>query len=121
MKLHGTLITILLVLAVTSVPASSQLTRIECESYSSSHDIDYGVIDGVPGPGCSGGDMLVGLDYPNEWVKYNASISPYGKYAVEMMCRGDLGVEYRLQLTFMPEEIGPAQVVTFQFMGAGYG
>ena len=121
MKLRGTLITIFLILTVTSAPASSQLIIIEGESYSSSHDIDYGVIAGVAGPGCSGGDMLVGLDYPNEWVRYDTAISPYGKYATTMKCRGDLGVEYRLQLSFMPEQVGPVQVMTFQFIGAGYG
>ena len=121
MKLYGTVITMFLVLAVTSVPASSQLIVIEGESYTSSNDIDYGMIAGVPGPGCSGGDMLTGLDYPDEWVRYDASISPYGEYAATMRCRGDLGVEYRLQLAFLPEQVGIIQVVTFQFTGAGYG
>jgi len=121
MRRYAAISTVFLVLTLLSAPASSQTVFIEGEGYFSSHDIDYGVISGVPGPGCSGGDMLVGLDYPDEWVKYNVSISPYGEYAVSMKCRGDLGVEYRLQLTFLPEQVGMGQTVSFRFNGAGYG
>jgi hypothetical protein len=121
MRRYAAISTIFLALILLSAPVSSQTVMIEAESYISSHDIDYGIIDGVPGPGCSGGDMLVGLDYPDEWVKYNVSISPYGEYAVSMKCRGDLGVQYRLQLAFLPEQVGIGQTVSFQFTGAGYG
>jgi hypothetical protein len=122
MKQLVVLIAILLVLTLPAMPARTQTIKVEAESFNASYDIDYGIIGSVPNSGCSGGNLLTGLDYPGEWVKYYVPVPIPDIYAAIMRCRGDMGAHYRLQLTIHPLAVGqPPQIVTFDFYGEGYG
>lgn len=105
---------------MAAAPSGAQTVFIEAENYTDYHDITYEIIRSVPGSSCSGGYVLIGLDYPDEWTAYDAAVDSAGVYSVTLLCRGDIGVQYRLHLLL--EEAGEdPQVVDFNFTGAGFG
>jgi len=112
-------LTILMLLPAAVTPAT---LKIEAENFTSSHDIAIESIRLYPYTGCSGGAMLVGLDYPGEWVEYTIFISAFGIYAPSIQCRGDIGQAYSLSMDITPSgEAGPIQTIKFSFNGNGYG
>jgi len=110
---------ILILLPATVTPAT---IKLEAENFTSSHDIAIESIRLYPYNGCSGGAMLVGLDYPGEWVKYTISITAFGIYSPSIVSRGDIGQKYSLSMEITPSgEAGPIQTINFSFNGKGYG
>ena len=114
-------ITAFIVILFNPVLAFSVTIRIEAENFTAYNDIAYKRISPAPGPGCSGGTMLIGLDYPDEWTEYSITVGAFGTYSVVMLCRGDIGERYRLSLKLTPQGDSINQVIAFSFTGNGYG
>ncbi len=109
-------------LVLLSNPLSSETIKIEAESFTSSYDVEYDVIRSAINTTCSGGYMLVGLDYPGEWVKYDLGVSAFGVYSANIRCQGDLGQSYSLRMIITSNDINDSpQSVDFNFTGKGYG
>lgn len=112
----------LIALMLSSSPLSSATIKVEAETFTSYYDLEYELIRSAAGPSCSGGYMLVGLDYPNEWVKYEISVSSFGVYNANLMVRGDLNQPYSLRMEVTSNNINDnPQSVDFNFRGNGYG
>jgi hypothetical protein len=94
---------------------------VEGESFTDYQNYSNVPIQAVAGPACSGGLMLIGLDYPGEWTKYNVPVEDYGYYAARMLCRGDLNINYIIRLEVYPPAIGMPQTIEFSYTGRGYG
>jgi hypothetical protein len=121
MKIWNVLIlSVIATLALSPLHASAQTVYIEGENYSGSHDIAYEIIREMPGPSCSGGYWLVGLDYPDEWVQYELPISSFGYYLPSLRAQADMGSSFQLNMTVYPPKMGDPQTVTFNFTGNGY-
>ncbi|UCF04170.1 MAG: hypothetical protein JSV33_09465 [bacterium] len=106
-----------------SVPTAirAQTITMEAESYIDYNDIGGTLIQSVPGDGCSGGYMLIGLDVTDEWTEYSNPVPDAGIYRVVAKCRGDAGTPYNLQMTFTPQPFGGLpETITFSFTGYGY-
>ncbi|UCF04142.1 MAG: hypothetical protein JSV33_09315 [bacterium] len=120
MKLKPILLVLCLLLSGLAAPAYSQIIMIEAEDYIDSFDIALDSIQVVVGFGCSGGYYVMGLDYPDEWTEYNVGIDSLGAYSASLLCRGDIGVPYHLQLVSEVPGEDP-EVIDFTFTGQGYG
>jgi hypothetical protein len=122
MKAGCTAITcIALLLFTTPAAIFAQTITMEAESFIDHYDIGGTPIQSVPGDGCSGGYMLIGLDVTDEWTQYQRSIPDAGIYRITAKCRGDAGQPYSLQMTFTPQPYGSPETITFNFTGYGYG
>ena len=110
----------ILIACSAAAPAHPQTNQVEAENYTDFHDMAYEVIRGIPDPDCSGGYILIGLDFPDEWTSYDSCIDSAGVYSTTLLCRGDLGIPYRLRL-IIEEPGAEPQEVEFDFTGAGYG
>lgn len=119
MKIKNFLIIILMLAAAET--AGAQVVTIETEWFDDSHDIGNIPIGIQADAGCSGGLLLIGLDLTGEWTSYPVSVDPTGVYVPRLVCRGNVGVEYHFQLTFVPDSLGGSQTVDFFFTGIGYG
>ncbi|UCF04643.1 MAG: hypothetical protein JSV33_12025 [bacterium] len=119
------LVSVVITCAVYTCTAASGRSAIlvEGENFIDYEDIAMVPIQAVPGPSCSGGYMVIGLDYPSEWTKYNVPVEneEYGYYVARMLCRGDLGVSYQIRLEIYPPNIGMPQTIEFNYSGKGYG
>lgn len=62
---------------------------------------------------------LEGLDYPGEWTEYDMKVSAYGTYSFLLLCWGDGGVPYHLQLHLTPALGGETQTIDINFIGEG--
>ena len=120
MRILFLLIFFIISIAVSG-PITAQVITIEAEWYDASHDIGNVPIGIQVDAGCSGGLMLIGLDLTDEWTSYDAAVDPPGVYAPRLVCRGNTGVEYHLQLTLVPDTLGGPQTVDFFYTGIGYG
>jgi hypothetical protein len=123
MKRMGIASLALAFVALGAMPMSSRADTIavETEDFVDYYNIGGNVIQSVPGPGCSGGNMLIGLDVADEWTSYNLLCDESGFYSVTMRCRGDYLADYELKLIFTPVGPGETQTVTLRFTGRGYG
>jgi len=116
------IISILFIVILIPIAAISAIIRFEAEDYTSSHDTALEPIRVYPYSTCSGGAMLVGLDYPGEWVTYTISLSSYGIYEPSIRCRGDQNQTYSLNMEITPSGAsGPTQIINLNFNGKGYG
>lgn len=102
-------------LAGLLIPASvfAQISTLQAETFTDSHDIAYAVIQ-------SAGSILLGLDYPGEWTEYQLGLSKFGEYSVHLTIKGDDRVPYELSLT-LADISGNAQTCDFTFVGVGTG
>ncbi|MFH1844566.1 MAG: hypothetical protein ABIF77_15305 [bacterium] len=95
--------------------------HLEAESFVDFYEVGGDPIASVVGPGCSGGNMLIGLDTATEWTTYEIKPPGLGSYKMMLKCRGDIGVSYQLELEFTQQETRDTQIVTISFQGMGYG
>jgi hypothetical protein len=108
-------------LTVLTSAAFAERVLVDCENYTDSNDILYEVIQTLVAPSCHGGFVLVGLDYSNEWVEYELTVSAFGTWAVGAVGRGDAGVPYVLHLSVTGNVTGAYQTTMISYTGAGYG
>lgn len=122
MKMNLILLSLVLFSFLT-IPISTRSEEIiiEAEDFTDYHDIANDTIKSIPGSGCSGGYILVGLDYPDEWVAYPTDVDSHGVYSARAWFRGNLGQEYNLQLALIPDTTGDTQTIDFTFVGTGFG
>jgi len=99
---------------LASQAAAEDVTMLAAD-YTASHDIAFVPI------GVDPGGMLIGLDYPGEWVEYHFSVSGFGTSRPFIAVRGDLGISYSMSMTVTARGSGLSQTVQFDFTGAGYG
>jgi hypothetical protein len=111
----------LTILAVLAAPADAIRHLIEAETFTASNDIEYEIIRAALGDGCSGQMMLMGLDFPGEWVEYDVTFSAFGTWSVGVRARGDLGVAYTLRFTFTGTQSGTSTSYDVYYTGRGYG
>lgn len=112
----------LLLLAAARVgTADAQVITIETEWFIDSHDTGGTPIGILADAGCSGGLLLIGLDRTDEWTSYDVPVEAPGVYAPRIVCRGNAGVDYHMQLTLSPDTLGGSQTVDFFFTGIGFG
>ncbi|UCG52139.1 MAG: hypothetical protein JSW58_00875 [Candidatus Latescibacterota bacterium] len=105
------------------IPAAvlAQVLEIEAEEFTAHNDLAGMAIQSWPGSGCSGGFILIGLDFTGEWTEYDVSVSAFGYYSLSLKCIGELNQPYSLRMVFTPVGEGTEQVVDFSFIGKGYG
>jgi hypothetical protein len=103
------------------MPEHSAKVTIVAENYQHCQDIALELIRGVGAPGCTGGRMLVGLDFPDEWTQYTLYPGDYGDFNVTMKSRGDAGVTYTLRLKVTGNYSGESQTIDLMYGGVGYG
>ena len=101
--------------------ASAERVLVDCENYTDSHDIAYDAIHTLVAPSCHGGFMLVGVDFSDEWVEYDLTVSSFGTWAVGAVCRGDAGVPYVLRLSVTGDVSGAYPETMITYNGVGYG
>ena len=99
----------------------AQAIIIEAEEFSDYHDTDFELIQEATVSGCSGGQVLIGLDYPAEWTGYTFSSDSMAIYKPYLEARGTAGYQYTLQLTITPDTMGSPIIVDFTFTGVGFG
>ncbi len=115
-------ITILAFVAVaTTATVNAERVQIEAEDFTTCQDIASEPIRKVEAPDCSGGFMLAGLDYADEWAEYDLTIASLGIWAPVMKCRGDLAMHYTLRLTFTGTQSGKSHSIDMVYYGQGYG
>lgn len=102
-------------------PVQSATIQVEAEAFTSCQDIALEPIRGIDAPSCTGGLMLVGLDWPDEWADYALAASELGEFKVSMKCRGDAGIAYSLRLTLTGDSSGDSQTIYLTYQGVGYG
>jgi hypothetical protein len=102
-------------------PAQSATAEIEAEDYTDCLDIAFELIRADDAPSCTGGKMLVGLDFPDEWTEYTLNVSTFGDFKVSMKSRGDIAVDYTLCLTLTGNASGQSQTIDLTYNGNGYG
>jgi hypothetical protein len=113
----------ILVLAVVVAPAAANAERvqIEAEDFTTCQDIASEPIRKEVAPACSGGFMLAGLDYADEWAEYDLTIASLGIWAPTMKCRGDNTLSYTLRLTFTGTQSGNSHSIDMVYYGWGFG
>lgn len=122
MKTNPALLSIaLLCFLIAPAQVCSQVISIEAEDFTDYCDIGNDTINFIPGTGCSGGTLLVGLDYPDEWTSYTTVVDSPGVYRSGIWFRGNYGLQYHLQLDLIPDTSGTSQTIDFTFVGNGYG
>ena len=103
-----------------ALPATAGRIQIEAENYASCNDVGDDVIRKVELLGCSGGYVLEGLDYADEWTEYTLPVSEFGKFTVFVFSRGDLSVQFRFRLVLTGSASGSTQFVELGFTGLGH-
>ncbi len=100
-------------IALAPMPASALTIKIEAEDF-----VDFyesGLITEIR----EYLSRLEGLDYPGEWTEYTMNVSAYGTYSFLLLCWGDFGVPYHLQLHLTPILGGDTQTIDINFVGKG--
>ncbi|MCK5618578.1 MAG: hypothetical protein KAJ17_04220 [Candidatus Krumholzibacteria bacterium] len=112
----------ILALAVVATPVAvnAERVQIEAEDFTTCQDIASEPIRKVEAPACSGGFMLAGLDYADEWAEYELTIASLGIWAPTMKCRGDQTLKYTLRLTFTGTQSGKSHSIDMVYYGQGY-
>lgn len=64
------------------------------------------------------GGVLYGLDFPNQWVRYNLPAFEPGRYTVVVKCWGELETPYHLQGAVDGGSSG-SRTVELNFLGLG--
>jgi hypothetical protein len=113
----------ILALAVVAAPMAVNADRvqIEAEDFTTCEDIASEPIRKEAAPACTGGFMLAGLDYADEWAEYDLTIASLGIWAPTMKCRGDHLLPYTLRLTFTGTQSGNSHSIDMVYNGLGYG
>jgi hypothetical protein len=117
MRIFGVLLAIL----CAAGTASAATIEIEAEDFECCNDCGLDRIMRTPALVGTGQALLVGLDYPDEWVEYVVEVPTFGEYGVVMRARGDIGVSYHMRLTVTGQTSGQSQTVDLTFDGLGYG
>jgi hypothetical protein len=115
----GLLVATVVGLAPHAVRAETVI--VQSENYTVAYELLYSPIQIVSEAGCGGGYKLMGLDAPGEWVEYDLTISAFGSWSTFLVCRGDTGVNYHLQLTLTGKGSGFSQTIDINFVGDQYG
>jgi len=112
----------ILAVAVLATPVvlNAERVQIEAEDFTTCQDIASDPIRKEVAPLCSGGFMLAGLDYADEWAEYDLTIASLGIWAPTMKCRGDLALYYTLRLTFTGTQSGKSHSIEMVYYGQGY-
>jgi hypothetical protein len=106
----------LLFLTLVAAPTSAEQIVVEAEDFIDFYDIGFNpIMQYTAGIYVT----LMGPDYPGEWVEYTLPVTAYGSYSFSMLCWGDDGVKYLLNIYFMPDSGGEIQSITASFTGAG--
>jgi hypothetical protein len=108
-------------LALIPAAAFPIVLPIEAEDFTECYDVAGALIKVVPEGSCSGGYMVVGLDSPGEWTRYEFQVGASETCEVSLLCQGDQGVNYLLQLVVGTEIPGDEKTLDFSFRGHGYG
>jgi len=110
-------------LLLLTLPLAAFATEfhLEAESYENFYEVGGDPIASVVGPGCSGGNMLIGLDTASEWTTYEIKPPSISSFKTMLKCRGDIGVQYDIELEFTQPGTKDTQIQTFTFEGMGYG
>jgi hypothetical protein len=111
----------LLLTVVSALPVRATRHLIEAETYIASNDLQPDSIRAALGDGCSGQMMLLGLDFPGEWVEYALTIGEFGTWSVGLRARGDESRAYTFRFTFTGAQSGTSTVYDVYYVGQGYG
>jgi hypothetical protein len=96
---------------------AQEVATIEAENYTGYRELGGERIHAVRDP-CNGGYLLVGLDWPGEYVSYTATIPPYSFPNLIMRCRGAATISCSLSMTLLPLS-GQQSVLSFSATGTG--
>ena len=121
MKCFRIWLTMILAGLLFLAPVYSDPTVVEAEDFVGFTDVTLKPIQSASSPGCHGGKMLAGLDYPNEWTAYDVTIDRAGDYKIDMLCRGDEDRRFRLEMALSRTGSGIVEDFSFTFFGRGYG
>ena len=114
--LAATLITL-----VAAAPVFCKPLVIEAENFTHNENIRHKPFQSVEESGCKGGKMLIGLDYPQEWVAYELKVESAGTYGIRFFARADSGQRIKLRLTLAPDIGGEPRSANISYTGRGYG
>jgi hypothetical protein len=94
---------------------------IEAETLERGHEIGNERISVDSVGSCSDGNVLVGLDSSGEYVEYTVKIRHAKDYGLVMVSRGEIGEVYRLRFRTTNRPHTTSTVVSFEFLGSGFG
>ena len=94
-----------------ALPAWATPVRIELENFTSSHNI-------YPDDPYSADGILLGLDYPGEWTRYETPVLDPGLHSITLKFWSIPGQPCEMQVV-LEDPLGSSQPTTFNFVGRG--
>ena len=102
-------------LTFLAAPAVGEDVLMLAQNYTASHNIQFDPI------GINAEGLLVGLDYPGEWVEFHFTVRRFGISSAFLAIRGNSGLAYSMTMELRGDISSLRQSIEFDFIGAGYG